>query len=172
MGVLRFAAKCRSLIFGGTTEKAFKRFYSFFIGGNIMLRKKGFTLIEFMVVILVVSILAAVAIPIMRGRIDAAKWSEGKTMAGTVATALRDFAAEEGKDAALMGTAFSSWNADLGFAEGELTGAYFRDADFTISDFVYGPPLEFTITVGTSADNAPATPDGYTLDHNGDWTEL
>ncbi len=136
-----------------------------------MLRKKGFTLIELMVVILIVSILAAVAIPIMRGRIDAAKWSEGKRMAGTVATALRTFAAEEGEDAALMGTAFSSWNTDLGFAVGELTGAYFSDADFTITDFVYGPPLEFTITVVTSADDAPSRPDGYTLDHNGDWTE-
>lgn len=137
-----------------------------------MLRKKGFTLIELMVVILVVAILAAVAIPIMRGRIDAAKWSEGKRMAGTVATALRTFAAEEGEDAALTGTVFSSWNADLGFAVGELTGTYFRDADFTISDFVYGPPLEFTITVGTSADDAPSRPDGYTLDHDGSWTEL
>ncbi len=137
-----------------------------------MLRKKGFTLIEFVVVILVVAILAAVAIPIMRGRIDAAKWSEGKRMAGTVATALRTFAAEEGEDAALTGTAFSSWNVDLGFAVGELTGTYFSDGDFTISDFVYGPPLEFTITVGTSADDAPSRPDGYTLDHNGDWTEL
>ena len=136
-----------------------------------MLRKKGFTLVELMVVILVVSILAAVTIPIMRGRVDAAKWSEGKAMANTVATALRAFAVEEGKDAALMGTAFSSWNADLGFDEGELTGTYFNDTDFTITDFVYGPPLEFKITVGTSADNAPTTPDGYTLDHNGDWTE-
>ena len=60
--------------------------------------KKGFTLVELMVVILIVAILAAVAIPIMRGRVDAAKWSEGKAMMGTIATAIRAYVAEVDKD--------------------------------------------------------------------------
>ena len=47
-----------------------------------MNKVKGFTLVELMVVILIVSILAAVAIPILSGRIDAAKWSEGKVNDG------------------------------------------------------------------------------------------
>ena len=139
-----------------------------------MLQKKGFTLIELVVVILIVSILAAVTIPIMRGRINAAKWSEGKAMAGTVATALRAFAEERGEASTteLTKGAFSSWNLDLGFGEGDLTGTYFVDDDFTITSFVYGPPLEFRITVGTSDVDAPSRPEGYVLDHNGDWTEL
>ena len=60
-----------------------------------MKRRKGFTLIELMVVILIVGILAAVAIPILRGRIDAAKWSEGKAMMGSIGTAIRAYHAEK-----------------------------------------------------------------------------
>jgi len=60
------------------------------------MRRKGFTLIELMVVILIVAILAAVAIPILTARIDAAKWSEGKAMMGTIATAIRAYYAEHG----------------------------------------------------------------------------
>ncbi|MGB2806252.1 MAG: prepilin-type N-terminal cleavage/methylation domain-containing protein, partial [Sedimentisphaerales bacterium] len=59
-----------------------------------MEKRKGFTLIELMVVIFIVGILAAVAIPIMRGRIDSAKWSEGRAAAGSIRTAARAFCAE------------------------------------------------------------------------------
>jgi prepilin-type N-terminal cleavage/methylation domain-containing protein len=131
-----------------------------------MSKKRGFTLIELMVVILIVSILAAVAVPIMRGRIDSAKWSEGKAMAGTLATSLRAYYAEKG-------SAGTSPNlATLGFSTSDFKGTYFSDANYgwTSSwDTVTLSPI-FKITVSSPADIS--TPPGVTLDHLGEWIDL
>jgi prepilin-type N-terminal cleavage/methylation domain-containing protein len=109
---------------------------------------KAFTLIELMVVIMIVGILAAVAIPLMRGRIDSSKWSEGKAMAGTIASALRAYAAEKGS-AGSYGSSLPTASA-LGFGTSDLTGTYFANSNFswttTYSDTAT-PPLSFTITV-------------------------
>ena len=69
---------------------------SFFTGNN-MRNRKAFTMVELMVVVMIVGILAAVAVPMMTGRVDAAKWSEGKAAMGTIASALRAYAAEKGR---------------------------------------------------------------------------
>jgi len=134
-----------------------------------MKSKKGFTLIELMVVILIVAILAAVAIPIMRGRIDAAKWSEGRAMMGSIATALRAYAA--GEDASPDNGTLSTetYATKLGFAAGDLDGTYFDPINFTVSDCTYDPslatPLVFTITATKDSLN----PSTYTLNQTGAW---
>jgi len=139
-----------------------------------MKSRKGFTLIELMVVVLIVGILAAVAIPILRGRIDAAKWSEGKAMMGSIGTAIRAWAAEQGGTTALTIDQDTDIfdPAGLGFATGDLDGTYFRDGDFHMTA-TYDPalPVEFliTVTAGTGT-NPPSTPaGGYTLDQTGAW---
>ncbi|KKM20589.1 hypothetical protein LCGC14_1643930, partial [marine sediment metagenome] len=99
-----------------------------------MKARRGFTLIELMVVILIVAILAAVAIPIMRGKIDAAKWSEGKAIMGSIASAMRAHAAESGLDVDYDALdANLEDGPELGFRTGDLDGTYFRAADFSIS---------------------------------------
>jgi len=131
-----------------------------------MTSRKGFTLIELMVVIFIVGILAAVAIPIMRGRIDAAKWSEGKASAGSIRTAIRALHAEKGPafDYSTITTL-----QDLGFAVADLDGRYFKDGDYAYT-ITNGDPLEYLITVtanvSTSAE-APANPPSMTLDQEG-----
>ncbi len=128
--------------------------------------RSGFTLIELMVVILLFGILAAVAIPLMRGRIDSAKWSEGKAMMGTIATALRAYGAEKGDD--------GTWPpsvTQLGFVAGDLTGTYFVDADFTWANAAYSslvtPSLTYTISCTPATTTlVPAT---VTLTHLGVW---
>lgn len=134
-----------------------------------MTSRKGFTLIELMVVIFIVGILAAVAIPIMRGRIDAAKWSEGKAAAGSIRTAIRALHAEKGPD---YDYSAISTLSDLGFADTDLDGKYFNQADYSY-DITDGDPLTYEITVGPStADEGPTTPDHMTLDQDGDFTEV
>ncbi len=133
-----------------------------------MERRKGFTLIELMVVILIVSILAGVAIPLMQGRIDAAKWSEGNAAAGTVRTAIRAYFAERPTlAAALSGTlAVTATQNVLGFNANDLTGTYFAPSNYTISS-VNGTTgiAEITVTAGTGLSGS------YKLLVNGDWTK-
>jgi type IV pilus assembly protein PilA len=129
-----------------------------------MEKRKGFTLVELMVVILIVGILAAVSIPILRGRIEQSKWTEGAAAAGAVRTAVR---AKYAEDPTTVGAwseqAVSGVLSDLGFQSGDLTGRYFTAANFTI-DEVDG---NGNATISVSA------PDGLsgsgTLDNSG-WT--
>jgi prepilin-type N-terminal cleavage/methylation domain-containing protein len=143
-----------------------------------MTSRKGFTLIELMVVIFIVGILAAVAIPIMRGRIDAAKWSEGKASAGSIRTSIRAYFAEKGPDyddytADLVG-GFDTFKGALGFADGDLDGKYFLDGDYVItSAAMNGENLEYLITIGPStADEGPATPPSMSLDQTGTFEDI
>ncbi len=122
----------------------------------------AFTLIELMVVILIVAILAAVAVPIYRARVDAAKWSEGKAIMGTIATAVRTWCAERSPD--YSGPKPSSL-AELGFMPGDCTGTYFSDADFTVINVTVVNPPQFTITcTPTDQLDRPQSPVSVTME--------
>ena len=133
-------------------------------------KRKGFTLIELMVVIFIVGILAAVAIPIMRGRIDSAKWSEGKAGAGSIRTAARAFCAEKGSG---WGGVWANVSlADLGFQAGDLDGKYFTDASYTLAFTAYDT---YVVTVDASdsiSADKPTSPDQVTLNQAGTWAEV
>ena len=134
-----------------------------------MKNRFGFTIIELMVVILIVGILAAVAVPMLKGKIDKAKWSEGKAIMGTIARSLRAHVSEKGTNFTPVPTI-----QQLGFAAGDLNGTYFTGGESGTGNFSWiinnDNPLNFLITA-----TAPAgitSPSQITLDHTGKFTEI
>ena len=135
-----------------------------------MKNRKGFTLIELMIVILIIGILAAVAIPLMRGRIDSAKWTEGKATLGTIATALRAYAVEKRQNGT-YGAGLPTLQT-LGFTVEDLQGVYFSMADYqvTASSLMPGNNPELTFTLTATAPAGITAPPAVTLDQAGNWT--
>jgi type IV pilus assembly protein PilA len=137
-----------------------------------MTRRKGFTLVELMVVILIVGILAAVAIPLMQGRIDKAKWSEANATAGTIRTAIRAYAAETSVGTAqlLAGSnlGVAATQAALGFSATDCEGTYFESNDYAIDSVNANGIAAITVSGGSKADSPTGS---YTLSVAGAWTK-
>lgn len=137
-----------------------------------MKSRKGFTLVELMVVILIVGILAAVAIPLMQGRIDKAKWSEANATAGTIRTAVRAYAAEtsvttaQGLATTTLDTAATQ--SALGFSASDLEGTYFTASDYTITSVDGNGIAVITVSGGSKADSPTGS---YQLTAAGTWTK-
>jgi type IV pilus assembly protein PilA len=140
-----------------------------------MQQQKGFSLIELMIVVFIVGIMAVVAIPIMRGRIDSAKWSEGRAGAAGIRSAARAFCAR--RDATWPGIWTNVTLTDLGFnvingADGDdLDGRYFTSESYAIA-FTGFNAYKITVSAASSLRvQKPATPSVITLDQDGLWTE-
>ena len=139
--------------------------------------KEGFTLVELMVVVVIVALLAALLIPMLTARVEAAKWSEGKSAAGTIATALRAYVIERVELESLTVTGFTDISKFMN--EADLEGKYFTYSDYVLSNVVYAPAaaagnytVEYTIQVNRPTGQTEWKKLGYTLDHTGTWTEI
>ena len=126
-----------------------------------MTSRKGFTMIELMVVVLIVGILAAVAVPLLSGRIDSSKWSEAKSAMGTIVSALRSYAAEKGSFTSAPSL------ADIGLTDNDLDGTYFTHQAYAItSAAASNSQVSFVITctaASSTRSSKPTTPAVMTL---------
>ena len=118
-----------------------------------MKKHNAFTLIELMVVILIVAVLAAAAVPLMRGRINRSKWTEANAAAGSIRTAMKTYFMERGSTVTGNITNASVQQA-LGIQSGDLTGSYFVAADYQINSVDADGVAVITVTASQS--NAPS----------------
>lgn len=124
----------------------------------------GFTLIELMVVILIIAVLASVAVPMMRGRIDRSKWTEANAAAGAIRSAVKLYFVETG-NTVTGNLSNASVQQTLNMQDADLTGAYFVPSDYQI-DSVSADGIA-VVTVTGSQSNAPSGSKTLALD--GTW---
>lgn len=139
-----------------------------------MRSRKGFTMIELMVVVLIVAVLAAILVPYLTARLEAARWSEGKAGCGSLATSIRATWAEQGEE---------NWTPSPDPAAyltaADMKGKYFSIGDYSISFGTASTtyPVAYIITVHqpnplTTGTVVKWTKGGYSLDYTGKWSEL
>ncbi|MHC5073231.1 MAG: hypothetical protein ACYTFE_00240, partial [Planctomycetota bacterium] len=110
------------------------------------------------------------AVPIFRGRVNDAKWSEGKTTAGMLRRAVSAYTLEKGVTAAqqlLGGLDDETKRTELGFHNQDLTGAYFVAGDFSIDAINAEGDSQITVTASTS--DGPPAGETRTLSIEGSW---
>ncbi len=105
--------------------------------------QNGFSLVELMIVIVIIGVLAAVAVPVYSNNVKKARMSEADASLGAIRTELRLYYGANGEyptAATAEAVVGASWN-DI--KSGELTGQYFADASFT---YLSADGSAFTIT--------------------------
>ena len=94
-------------------------------------RRRGYTLWELLLVVLIIMILSCALIPLMRGHVNDSKWTEGVTAAGMIQNAVRVYHSNTG--IAIVGRLNNTLLQSALFLEdADLTGSFFVPGDYEI----------------------------------------
>jgi len=113
-----------------------------------LFQNAGFSLVELMVVIVIIGVLTAAAVPVYSNNVQMAKQSEADAALGSIRTQLKIYYAEHGRypkeriGEYILG---ASWN-DI--SPGELTGKYFPDSSYTYYGSPNGKVMKITCNKG------------------------
>src|ERR1700761_3718507 len=91
--------------------------------------QKGFTLIELMIVIAIIGILAAIAIPAYQNYTIRAQVTEGLSLADGVKTQVSEFYAQNGSFPQSVTTAAASASNTVMYLTGAVSGKYVKTVD-------------------------------------------
>ena len=121
-------------------------------------KNTGFTLIELMIVIAIIGIIAAIAIPSYSGYVATARMAEAKNNISALKLAEEEFFLENNKyffDTSENNANLKSWSGDLWTASGGDNGVNFT---YTVS----GSGTQYTITAkGNAATPVAGKTDSY-----------
>jgi prepilin-type N-terminal cleavage/methylation domain-containing protein len=138
-------------------------------------RENGFTLVELMIVVIIVGILSAVAVPAYMGGVEKAKLSEAKAALGTIKTSMDLYYVEANSyanAAFVAGAKVTETGLDL--LETHLDGHYFSPECYEFA--VDATDSTFVIRCDGSKSIASAAADvakiGVTIDQNGEFVRL
>jgi type IV pilus assembly protein PilE len=124
------------------------------------INKKGFTLVELMVVAVIVAILASVAIPLMTANKKRAMATEAEAGLGHIRTAMRaTYAQTSAYNVNLDGNAIAAGavaGVVPGMSVGDLDGRYFDDAAYAITAVA---AASYTVTATGDNSTAPSAAD-------------
>ena len=112
--------------------------------------RRGFTLVELMITVVIVGILAAVAVPIYQANVKRAKGSEADAALGSVRTALRVYYAENAAYPT-QATAKRVDSVGIDIAAADLNGTYFSIGDYT---YISSDGVNYTIKATGSGSQA------------------